>query len=110
MVTDLGSGDTTVYASQAHSVYGWTPDGRRFAFLVDPQLPRAQIGELGGEPMPAHGEPGVASIDVRWIDDDRYLCTAIRGQEKTLLLQHVGGPGTEIATLATRALIYDWAR
>ena len=47
---------------------------------------------------------------MRWIDDDRYLRTAIRGQEKTLLLQHIGGPGTEIATLATRALIYDWAR
>ena len=110
LVTNLDDGETIAYAAQAHDVYGWSPDSQHLAFLSDVQLPRAQIGRLGGDPAPAYGAPGVAAIDVRWVDANRYLLTAITAQGQQIILGEIGGAGTVVATVAGRSLSYDFAR
>ena len=110
LITDLDSKETVTYHPQAGLVYGWAPDSQHFAFLTHPQLPQAQIGRLGGDPVPAYGDPDVAAIDVLWVDADRYFFIAITSQGRSLLLGGTGGTSTVVATVTGRSLPYDFAR
>jgi len=109
-VTNLADGETIPYVAQAQDVYGWSPDSQHFAFLSDPQLPQAQIGQLGSDPVPAYDDADVVAIDVRWIDANRYLFTAITAQGQNVILGEIGAPSTLVATVAGRSLSYDYAR
>jgi hypothetical protein len=108
LVTDLDSGETVTYHGGVGSVYGWAPDSLRFAFMVRDQHTQAQIGMLGSEPVPAHGDPDVTTIDVRWLDTSRYLYTTITGDAKSLFLSEIGGASTVVATVNVRSLVYDF--
>ena len=109
LVADLEDGRTITYAASAYSLYGWAPDSQHLAFLTDPDLPRAMIGQLGSDPTPVYDDPGVATVDVRWIDASRYFFTAIAAEERRILLGEIGGPSTVVATVTGRSLIYDFA-
>ncbi len=109
--------ETIVYSPMAGEIYGWAPgpahvDGERlFAFLAqtDPELPfQAQIGQLGGDLVPAYGEAEVV-IDVRWVDADRYLFLAQGARGWTILLGEIGGPVTGVAGVAGSMPAYDFA-
>jgi len=106
LITALDGGGTVDYA-QAGSIFGWSPDSRRVAFLTGRELPQAQIGPLDGDPMPAYDEPDIATYDLRWIDSTRYLFTAIVGQERRILLGTAGGPSKVVASITGRTLVYD---
>lgn len=67
------------------------------------------IGQLGSDPTPVYDDPGVATVDVRWIDASRYFFTAIAAEERRILLGEIGGPSTVVATVTGRSLIYDFA-
>jgi hypothetical protein len=109
LVTSLGDDETITYAAQAHNLYGWSPDSQHLAFLAHPPLPKAQIGQLGSDPLSAYEDPGVATIEVRWIDANRYLFTAIGDQSQSILLGEIGGPSTLVATVPGRSLVYDFS-
>ena len=110
LITDLDDGETITYTAQASDVYGWSPDSSHFSFMTDSELPQAQIGQLGSDPIPAYEEPGVVAIDVRWIDAERYLFTTITAEGRSILLGEIGGSSTVVVTVAGRSLIYDFAR
>lgn len=109
--------EAIVYNPMAGEIYGWAPgpvhvDGERlFAFLAqtDPALPfQAQIGQLGGDPVPAYGEAEVV-IDVRWVDADRYLFLAQGARGWTILLGEIGGSVTGVAGVVGSVPTYDFA-
>lgn len=115
VLTDLtgdGSvGGSTVYYPGAHAFYGYAPDSLRFAFLTDPDRPRAMLGQLGAEPVPALEEAGAVVIDVRWVGGDRYLLLATNSAGGwDILLGGVGGPVTHVAAVAGPPPVYDFAR
>ena len=76
--------------------------------MVRGQHLQAQIGTLGGGPVPAHGDPDVTAIFVRWLDTSRYLYTTITSEGGSLLLGEVGGASENVVTLAGRSLVYDF--
>ncbi len=108
LVTDLRNGDTVTYHRNVGGVYGWSPDSQRFAFQAQDQLPQAQIGRLGSDPVPVHEDPDVAAVEVRWLDAGRYLWATIDPQGWTLYLGEIGGSSTVVATVAGRSLPYDY--
>jgi len=110
LVTNLDDGETVSYDEQASNVYEWSPDSQHFAYMTSLQLPQAQIGQLGSDPVPAYEDPNVAAIDVRWIDAERYLFTTITEQGRSILLGEIGGSSAVVATVSGRSLIYDFAR
>ena len=108
----LESGETVTYP-MAGQVYGWSPDPRYFAFLAHPGpgLAQAQIGQIGGDAVPAYGDAATV-IDVRWVEGGRYLCLArdaIRGW--VIFLGEIGGPVTPVAQVpgADHPPAYDFA-
>ena len=110
LVTNLDDGETVPYDAQANNVYEWSPDSQHFAYMTTLQLPQAQIGQLGSDPVPVYEDPEVAAIDVRWIDAERYLFTTIDAQGRSILLGEIGGPSTVVVTVSGRSLIYDFSR
>jgi hypothetical protein len=111
LVTDLETGETIGEYPQAYDVYGWSADSERFGFLTDPQSPRVLIGQFDGGAVPAHDDPSVTTIDLRWIDANRYFFLASTSQGWSLLLGEIGGRSTVVTTISGRPIIsYDFAR
>jgi hypothetical protein len=110
MVTDLNNDETVTYFPEVHNLYGWSPDSQHFAFLINPQLPLAQIGRLGGDPIPAHSDAEAAVIDVHWVDASRYLFLAQSSRGWDILLREIGGPTTVVAAVAGPRPAFDFAR
>jgi dipeptidyl aminopeptidase/acylaminoacyl peptidase len=108
LVTNLENGDTVTYQDHVGIVYGWSPDSKHLAFLLQGQLPQSQIGMLGTDPVPVQEDPNVAAIDVRWLDAGRYLWAMVDQQGRTLFLGEIGGSSTVVATVAGRSLPYDY--
>jgi dipeptidyl aminopeptidase/acylaminoacyl peptidase len=109
LVTDL-EGDNATLSTEARNVYGWSPDSLRLAFASNTQPPQAQIAELGSETVvPAHDDANVLSLDVRWVDDNRYLFLAQTARGWDIMLGQVGGPGTVVASVVGRQLAYDYS-
>jgi Tol biopolymer transport system component len=109
--------ETIVYNPMAGEFYGWAPgpthtDGERyFAFRAqtEPELSfQAQIGQLGGDLVPAYTDAEVV-IDVRWVDADRYLFLAQGGRGWAILLGQIGGPVTSVAGVVGSVPAYDFA-
>jgi hypothetical protein len=115
------SEDAVVYKPMAGEVYGWWPGPqpareRRFTFLAqtDPDLPfRAQIGQLGGDVVPAQGDADGATIDLRWVDAERYLYLAQSPKGWDIKLGEFavpgGGPITTVAGIVGSRPAYDFA-
>jgi hypothetical protein len=112
-----GDEEAIVYRPMAGEIYGWAPgpghaDGERlFAFLAqtDPELPsQAQIGQLGGDVVPAYSDAEFV-IDVRWVDADRYLFLAQSPKGWDILLGEIGGPVTGVAGVVGSLPVYDFA-
>jgi Tol biopolymer transport system component len=108
--------EAIVYNPMAGEIYGWAPgpahaDGERsLAFLAqtEPGLPfQAQIGQLGGDVVPAHSETEVV-VDVRWVDADRYLFLAQSPKGWDILLGEIGGPVTGVAGVVGSLSAYDF--
>ena len=93
---------------QASQFYGWAPDSSHVAYLAQLDLPQAQIAPFGDPAAPAHDDPKVASIDVRWVDARRYLYLAGTSSGWSLLLNEIGGSPTVLVSVAERSLPYDW--
>jgi hypothetical protein len=96
----------------AGEIYGWAPDGQRFAFLgqPDPQLPfQAQIGQLRGDVVPAYRDAEGAVIDLRWVDAERYLFLAQSPKGWDILLRGGGGTVTGVAGVVGSLPAYDFA-
>jgi len=114
VLTDLTGGemigDSTTYYPEAHGIYGYAPDALRFAFLTNPEQPRAMLGQIGAEAVPALGDAESIAIDVRWIDADRYLLLASSSAGGwDIILGEVGGSATYIATVGGPPPAYDFA-
>jgi dipeptidyl aminopeptidase/acylaminoacyl peptidase len=107
LITDLEDGETVTYAHDVGTIYGWSPDSSRLAFLARSPLPHALVGELGDAPVPVHGDLETASIDVRWLDSNRFLYTAITTQDRTLFLTEIGASNAVVAVVQGRSLVYD---
>ena len=110
VVTHVESGETVHYASGAHAVYGWAPDSMHFAFLANPQLPQAQIGQLDGDVTLAHGDKEAAAIDVTWVDAERYLFLAKSPRGWDIVLSTIGGPYWLLAAATGSPPAYDFTR
>lgn len=111
LITDLDSSETITYYPQAHNIYGWTPNSEYFAFLTNPQLPQAQIGQLGSDAVPAYADADAdaAVIDVRWVDANRYLFLAQSARGWDIVLGQIGGISTFLAAVVGRPPSYDFA-
>ena len=107
LITNLQTGETTAQYTQAHDIYTWSPDAHYVAFLADPQSPHARIAPLGGESVPVHGDKEIVAIDVHWVDETRYVFTAVDPQSQTLYLGEFGGANVALATVSGRSLPYD---
>jgi len=91
---------------------GWAPDSQRFAFMPDlprtPQqpteLPRAQIGQLGRDPISIDVGAGIFVLDVRWIDANRYVLLAkdVEQSDWLILLGEIGAPSVILASIPER--------
>jgi hypothetical protein len=110
LVTDLSNDETVTYLPEVHNVHGWSLDSQHFAFLTNPQLPQAQIGRLGSDPVPAYGDAESAVIDVRWVDASRYLFLAQSSRGWDIILGEIGGPTTVVAAVAGPLPAFDFAR
>ena len=109
IVRALVDGTTVVQYPQAIDIYGWSSDSQYWAFLSNPESPRAQIGQIGTIPMPAYDDTDATTIDVRWVDATHYLFLEISHEHLSLLLGEVGGPSELLVTVPGRSLPYDWA-
>lgn len=83
-------------------------DGQVIAVVIQEPHPQAQIGRLGSDPAPVHGDPAVATMDVRWVDRSHCLFAAIIAQDRSLLLGGVGGSSTVVVTTAECSLLHDY--
>jgi hypothetical protein len=102
-ITDLRSGETVTYHPHVHEIYGWAPDSERFSFLGDGERPKAQIGQLGTGPFPAHSGDYAVVLDVYWIDAEHYLFSARRDDQGwDIVLAEVGGSSRVLATVTGR--------
>jgi len=111
LVTELSSGETMVYYPKAIGIQEWAPDAQHFAFMPlppDPQqpaeLPQAQIGQLGSDPIPIDTDPDLFVGDLRWIDATRYLILAKDVTQDTwkILLGGIGVPSVILASIPER--------
>jgi Tol biopolymer transport system component len=77
MIVELHSGKTTLYATHVWRFGGWAPGSQQFAFLTmaQPGVEEIQmhVGWPGKEPVPVESRSGVLYVDVRWIDESRYI-------------------------------------
>jgi Tol biopolymer transport system component len=108
LVTELDSDQTTSYFPQAFAVYSWAPEGQHFAFLSNPELPRAWIGQLGEEAVPAYDDPSNPVVDLSWIDAAHYLVIARTHRGWDILLGELDGSMVAIDVLAGSLPAYDF--
>ncbi len=114
--TEAGGDGTVTYGTGVLPVLagflGWAADSQHFAFTPDlprnPQqpaeLPQAQIGQLGGDPIPIDIDAVLFVADVRWIDATRYLLLAKDVNQATwsILLGGIGSPSVVLASIPER--------
>jgi dipeptidyl aminopeptidase/acylaminoacyl peptidase len=105
MIMDLGSHEKVAYSSVVWRASDWSPDSQHFAFVPVPhsesQLPRAQIGRVGSDPLPVDAGLDTVVLDLRWIDASRYLLLAknIAQDIWKVLLGGIGAPSIVLASI-----------
>jgi len=108
LITELSNGETVTYYPQVHLIGEWAPDSQRFTFLPvfqsESQLPQAQIGRLGSDPVPVNTPADTVVLYVQWIDANRYLLLAKNVAQDTwnILLGGIGAPSTVLASIPER--------
>jgi hypothetical protein len=102
-------GDPTFYTSTVDSFDDWSPGGERFSFNRPPSeiaSISAFTGRIDEEPKPV-GDGESVAIDVRWIDDDRYLYLQASDKGWNLLLTDDSGVVTPIAAVVGQPPAFD---
>ena len=102
-------GDSTTYYPEAYGIYSYAPDGSRFAFLTNPEQPRAMLGQMGAEAIPALVDANSAVIKMRWIDADRYLVLTSSSVGWDIFLGEVGGSVVHAGSVGGLPPEYDFA-
>jgi hypothetical protein len=113
-VLRLANGDWQGY-SYVHTLFGWAPDSRQFAFLAGRQEPQLYIGQWSGGTIPGSVAAGTPVMDMRWVDAEHYLCVARSSTERgpaqggwDLILADIHGSSTILASMDSYPR-YDFA-
>jgi Tol biopolymer transport system component len=110
----LANGDWQGY-SYVHTLFGWAPDSRHFAFLAGRQEPQLYVGQWSGGTSPGSIAAGTPVFDMRWVDVEHYLCVARSSAERgpaqggwDLILADIHGSSTILASMDSYPR-YDFA-
>ncbi len=102
-------GDPIFYASRVDSFYDWSPGGKRFSFTRPPGETVAVstfTGQMDEEPrLVGNGES--VTLNVHWVDDDRYLFLQASARGWDLLLTDSSGVVTPIAAVVGQPPAFD---
>jgi hypothetical protein len=101
----LANGDWQAYPD-ASTLFGWSPDSRRFAFAAGRQEHQLTIGQWSGETVPGTAMADTPVFDVRWVDAERYLFVARTSAQRgaaqegwDLVLADIHGSSTILASM-----------
>lgn len=109
-IAGLDDGSSSTYDVEAYYIYGWSTDGQSVAFLANPARSQALIGQLNGSVFHAYEVAEGAVIEVKWVDNTRYLLLAQVTQGWAVVLGDLVEPATTIATVAGMPPAFDLAR
>jgi hypothetical protein len=98
-----GTGET-LYTTGNIDWVGWAPDGIHFVYSVGDPM-NLQLGTDGAADIPL-----VTGIDLRWINDSRFIYLNGSIGAWTLMIGNLGGVSTSLANPSGDFISYDFAR
>jgi hypothetical protein len=98
-----GTGET-LYATGNIDWVGWAPDGIHFVYSVGDPM-NLQLGTDGAADIPL-----VTGMDLRWINNSRFIYLTGSMGAWTLMVGNLGGTSTSIANPGGDFISYDFTR